>query len=82
MVMNRFRRKAIFVERNILYTDVAKAVSCDLSTVSRIASGLTVRDTRKALRVKEELARRAGMRVDELWPVAEPSAANHVRVAS
>ena len=76
MVMNRFRRKAIFVERNVSYSDVAEAVKCDVSTVSRIANGLTVRETPKTLRVKQELAKRAGLRVDELWPSVDAVAAS------
>ena len=76
MQMNRFRRKAIFVERNISYSEVAQEVGCDLSTVSRVASGLTVRNTDITLRIKDALARRAGMRVDELWPPVEPMSAS------
>jgi hypothetical protein len=70
VAMNRYRRKAVFVETRVNYGDVAEAVGCDISTVSRIASGLTVRETDMSLRVKAELAKRAGMRVDELWPTA------------
>jgi hypothetical protein len=70
VAMNRYRRKAVFVENRVNYGDVAESVGCDISTVSRIASGLTVRETDMSLRVKAELARRAGMRVDELWPPA------------
>lgn len=68
VAMNRYRRKAVFVETRVSYGDVAQAVGCDISTVSRIATGLTVRETETSQRVKEELARRAGMRVDQLWP--------------
>lgn len=68
VAMNRFRRKAVFVERQVSYSDVAETCGCDVSTVSRIATGLTVRETEMSRRVKEELARRAGVRVIELWP--------------
>lgn len=68
VAMNRYRRKAVFIENRVEYQDVAKACGCDVSTVSRIATGLTVRETDMSARVKAELAKRAGMRVDELWP--------------
>lgn len=75
MVMNRFRRKAVFVEHNISYSEVAAAVGCNVSTVSRVATGLTVRQTDTAERIKRELAKRADVPVEELWPPAQPSSA-------
>jgi hypothetical protein len=75
VAMNRYRRKAVFVEARISYGDVAEVVGCNISTVSRIANGLTVRETETTERVKRELAKRAGMPVDQLWPTSAVNAA-------
>lgn len=68
VAMNRYQRKAVFVGARVRYGDVAEAVGCNISTVSRIANGLTVRETDTTERVKRELAKRAGVSVEQLWP--------------
>lgn len=74
MLMTKYRRKAILVEHNVSMKDVAADEGVDIATVSRVVAGTARRDTDKVQRIKQNIARRIGVAVADLWP-ASPAAA-------